>query len=241
LEKVSIKGIDFLRFSKLSVYQPLFHVFTTRLLPLKLRNEKDRKHLASLLDVPQILFPDQTHGDDYFLLPAKPTPGVSPPKADILLTQNSSWGAGILVADCVPILFFDPQKRCFALAHVGWRGALLHTHKKAVRLLWKHFKTSPEQLFVGLGPSIKSCCFEVGQDIAERFLERDSQSVILRNDRFFVDLPGFIERELCAMGVSRHNIEIAPWCTSCEQDLFYSFRREKERADRMALIAWLRN
>lgn len=241
MEKVSIKGIDFLRFSKLSAYQSLSHFFTTRFLPLKLRSEKDRKRLSLLLNAPQILFPHQMHGDNHFFLTSKATFKDPAPEADILLAQASPWGAGILVADCVPVILFDPQKRCFALAHVGWRGALLNAHQKAVRLIQEHFKTNSEQLLVGLGPSIRACCFEVGKEVAEQFLTVDPKSVTHRNKRFFVDLVGFIWRDLCTMGVSPKNIEIAPWCTSCNQDLFYSFRREKEKADRMALIAWINN
>ncbi|MCD6156383.1 MAG: polyphenol oxidase family protein [Candidatus Atribacteria bacterium] len=241
MEKISIKGIDFLRFSKLSACQSLSHFFTTRLLPLKLRNEEDRKQLSLLLNAPQILFPQQTHGNNHFLLTPKAPLKDCAPEADIILVQASFWGAGILVADCVPVILFDPQKRCFALAHVGWRGALLNVHKKAVRLIQEHFKTNPEQLLAGLGPSIRVCCFEVGKEVAKQFLKVDPKSVVYRNKRFFVDLVGFIWRDLCTMGVPPKNIEIAPWCTSCNQDLFFSFRREKEKADRMALIAWLNN
>ena len=31
---------------------------------------------------------------------------------------------GILTADCVPILFYDPKTKIIGCAHAGWKGAL---------------------------------------------------------------------------------------------------------------------
>jgi len=99
-----------------------------------------------------------------------------------------------------------------------------------------NFKSDPSQILVGLGPAIRQCCYEVNSE----FLERFPSSVVKRAHKFYFDLAGENVEQLLACGVSSKNIFDCEICTSCNNDRFYSYRREGERAGRMASVIMLK-
>ena len=52
------------------------------------------------------------------------TPSADPPAGDGLMTLEPGVLLTIRIADCLPVLLVDPQKRVVAAIHAGWRGAL---------------------------------------------------------------------------------------------------------------------
>jgi polyphenol oxidase len=159
-------------------------------------------------------------------------------EADALISKEAGVIVGIRTADCVPILLVDPSTLVVAAIHAGWRGTAEGIAASAVRSLMSEWQIDPRNLRAAIGPSIGSCCYEVGPEVAQRFGIRVSRPVHL-------DLPAINEMQLRAAGVS--NIWKSGACTFCamtgvaanEGYRFHSFRREREAAGRMvSFIGW---
>lgn len=88
---------------------------------------------------------------------------------DALMTGSGGIFLGIRVADCVPILMVDAERRAIAAVHAGWRGALQRIAEKAAGEMCRMFGSRPRDLIVAVGPSIRKCCYEVGPEVADAF------------------------------------------------------------------------
>ena len=108
-----------------------------------------------------------------YQLAGNPNPDSShPPRTrlgDGLITDRAGILLGIRVADCVPVLLVDRERRAVAAVHAGWRGALSRVVEKAAGEMWRMFNSRPENLLVAVGPSIRKCCYEVGQEVVDAF------------------------------------------------------------------------
>lgn len=142
----------------------------------------------------------------------------------------------VLTADCLPILLFDPIKNIIGIAHAGWRGTSEGIAKNIVNAMKSSFKSDPSQIFVGLGPSIRQCCYEVSSE----FLMYFPDSVVKMAHKYYFDLVNENANQLLSAGINSRNIFDCAICTSCRNNDFYSYRKEKEKAGRMASIVMLK-
>jgi YfiH family protein len=142
--------------------------------------------------------------------------------------------AVLLFADCVPLVLCGDVD--MAVAHGGWRGILGGVAQQAGMAM-----TGPPGRAV-IGPSIGPCCFTVGGDVAEAFAERFGGEVVLaprkKGDSPRVDLWEAAARALIEVGVPRQGIANPRLCTICNNDLFYSYRREGPVTGRHGCVAW---
>ncbi|MCZ6638482.1 MAG: polyphenol oxidase family protein, partial [Candidatus Dadabacteria bacterium] len=85
----------------------------------------------------------------------------------------------------------------------------------------------PSKLTAVIGPSIKKCCYEIGEDVASLFEERfqnfDQYLFKSRESKYFLDLSLANKLGLQKAGVP--DIDVIDICTKCN-DNFYSYRRE---------------
>jgi polyphenol oxidase len=98
---------------------------------------------------------------------------------DVLVTDRPGVALFATFADCYPIVLWDPNRRCVALAHAGWRGTLAGVGAAAVRALLDEYGSDPSTIVAGLGPGICGRCYEVGEEVASQF-----------DPRFVSDGPG---------------------------------------------------
>jgi len=161
------------------------------------------------------------------------------PDADGMVTEAPGASLLILTADCLPVLIYDPAGRVGAF-HAGWRGALAGIARNTIDLMVNRLCSRRADLIAVLGPAIQKCCFQVGRDVARRFMaasRRCGQEVVHSdNGRFFVDLPAFVKCELIAQGLAQKNVMDIGLCTSCLPELFYSFRRDGRLVGSMGAI-----
>jgi YfiH family protein len=94
------------------------------------------------------------------------------PPGDALLTDQPGILLSVQTADCLPILLVDPSHRAVAAVHAGWRGLLQRIAEKTVGEMQRAFHLRPEELRAAIGPSIRACCYEVGQEVVEMFRGR---------------------------------------------------------------------
>src|SRR5208283_297407 len=127
---------------------------------------------------------------------AIPVPATNPPAGDGLMTAESGILLTIRIADCLPLLLVDPQRRVVAAIHAGWRGALARVMEKAVGDMRRVFGSDPQALIAALGPSIRACCYEVGEEVVEAF-----HGTFPEADSFFRKLPNRSEA-----ATDRHSI-----------------------------------
>lgn len=151
---------------------------------------------------------------------------------DIIVSNADGVLASVKTADCVPILIGDPQTRSFAAVHAGWRGTLESAAVVGVKRLVDEYGALPENMRVAIGASAGPCCYEVGADVIDAFTSRFPNGADLftptRPGHALVDLLKANREQLESSGVLPERIHIAPLCTMCRTDLFFSYRQEKK-------------
>lgn len=143
-------------------------------------------------------------------------------EADGHVVREAGTAALVFVADCVPVAVAGPGG--VAMLHCGWRGlsaSLIARGAAAVGAT-----------DAAIGPSIGSCCYEVGDEVLSE-LAPEGEDAAGR----MLDLPAVAARQLREAGVAR--VESSGLCTSCEDALFFSHRRDEGRTGRQAGLVWL--
>jgi YfiH family protein len=168
--------------------------------------------------------------------------------ADAMITTETGLGLFWGFGDCAPILLYDPQHRVVALAHGGWRGAAGAIGPRTIDAMRERYGSRPEELIVGVGPAIQSCCYQVNDTIYGAF-QRDprasANAVFARhpNDHgvsaLFLDVTASNARQLLAAGVRENHFDVAPQCTGCDADLFYSHRKRPHADGRFGVVIGL--
>jgi purine-nucleoside/S-methyl-5'-thioadenosine phosphorylase / adenosine deaminase len=142
--------------------------------------------------------------------------------------------AVLLFADCVPVVLYGEVD--MAVAHGGWRGILGGVIQQAGMAM-----TGPPGGAV-IGPSIGPCCFTVGREVAEAFADRFGPESVRSpgepDGAFRVDLWEAAARALGEVGIARDAVANPRLCTVCNNDLFYSYRREGPATGRHGCVAW---
>ena len=149
---------------------------------------------------------------------------------DAIISNAKGVLAGVKTADCVPILIGDPVTASFAAIHSGWRGTLAEIATKALQRMTAAYKTNPRDVLVAIGPAAGACCYEVGTDVIEPFRTKFPNQDLFtdtREQHACIDLFKSNREQLIAAGVAADKINVAPLCTMCRTDLFFSYRREK--------------
>lgn len=161
-------------------------------------------------------------------------------EVDALWTSDRGAWIGVVTADCVPILLSHRDGGAVASAHAGWRGTLARIAQKTVATLQADGQDTGHWV-AAIGPSIRQCCFEVGEDVQKSFLsEFPEVDPRLLNPRFrHLDL-AWLNRELL-LGAGISEVEILSHCTRCEtkadgRPRFHSYRREGGGTRQYSLI-----
>ena len=149
---------------------------------------------------------------------------------DGLITGIVGLPLVVTVADCLPIVLFEPKSRAIGLVHSGWRGTTQGIGAEAVGLMTKHWGVTGSEIVAYLGPSAGVCCYEVGGDVAQLF---SLDEIEQRNDRLYLDLKKSNVAQLIGCGIKPGNIEVSPLCTICNPQLFHSHRRDRNKSGRM--------
>jgi len=145
-------------------------------------------------------------------------PGTLPPEADGVITDGPGLALGISVADCAPVLLYDPVARAAAALHAGREGTLQHIAAAGVKALGARFGCLPGSLRALVGPCAGPCCYEVSEECAARW--RDAG---LPAQGRYLNLSEANRLQLENAGLFRHNIRLVPHCTVCG-GLFFSYR-----------------
>lgn len=139
-------------------------------------------------------------------------------KKDIMLTKIKNRFLIVRIADCVPILLFDPVKKIAAVCHAGWKGTYLKASKEVIKLMAKK-GSDPSNIIAVLGPHICAGCYNVPEQRAKLF-----NNFVNKNNKYYLDLGKENIELLKKAGVKQ--IEDINICTSCQNELLFSYRKE---------------
>ncbi len=163
-------------------------------------------------------------------------------EGDALVTIRPGTGAGVHTADCVPILIAHPGRPACAAVHAGWRGLAGGIVDEAVGLLADRFGAARSELVAAAGPSARGCCYEVGEEVADRLrpLPGGGRSLVKGKGpgKWHSDLQALAVSVLVAAGLSRGRVEAVGPCTICSPS-FHSFRREKSLTGRQLSFIYI--
>ncbi len=158
-------------------------------------------------------------------------------ETDALITAEKDLYLVISVADCLPVMIYDPVKNVIANIHSGWRGTQKGIVTNAVSLMASEFSSSPADMIVFIGPGISREYFEVGREVAELF---DDKYVSFgdsgKSAKPFIDIGAVVMDQLNDAGVKPDNIESSGLCTYSSPDLLHSYRRDRENSGRMFAV-----
>lgn len=192
-----------------------------------------RKELG--VDMPQVFWRKQIHGDDILVAQGGVGTVKACPDADAYVTNEKGLPIAIRTADCVPVFIYDPHRRVIGLAHAGWRGTYKKIAAKTVQRMQEKFQSQPGDLKIVLGPSIRECCYQVGEEFRDYF----PSFVCDRGGYLYADMVGANRDQLINAGVSPGNILDSGKCTCCDKN-YFSFRRDGKKAGRMISVMMLK-
>ena len=146
--------------------------------PAKVAENRARmaKHLGVAPD--RFLTCYQIHSPEV-VVAETPWPSNERPRADAIVTRTPRLAIGISTADCGPVLLADPEARVIGAAHAGWRGALTGVIEQTVAAMEK-LGAGRGRIVAAAGPMIRQSNYEVGQDLIDRFVAIDPNTI-----RFF--------------------------------------------------------
>jgi YfiH family protein len=159
------------------------------------------------------------------------------PEADVVVVGEPGWSAGIVTADCVPILAAREDGVVVAAIHAGWRGLAAGVIEAGIGTL--RGRAAGRPLVAAIGPAARGCCYEVDEPVRAALSDpyaRWLEGGILRPGRpghYLLDLPALAEQILLAGGIeaaclgTQHRV-----CTICDPERFESFRRDGAEAGR---------
>lgn len=173
----------------------------------------------------RIIHPTQTHSDHVEIVDER----IDYPDTDGLILTNTEDTVYLKFADCTPLIFYDKENKIGAVSHAGWRGTAAKIGVKTINKMSANFGTKLENIVALIGAAISICCYEVSEEVRDTLLATVENPIGLYEGRN-VDLKGINAQQLREIGVK--NIDVCPYCTSCNNDLFYSYRKENGTKER---------
>jgi YfiH family protein len=213
---------------------------------------ENRRRAASALgaDLRDMVFCNQAHGREVHIVTQGDQGRGSLAldnaiaRTDALVTAESSIVLVVMVADCVPIVLYDPVAHVLACVHAGWRGTVARVSEAAVAAM-RTLGSQPQDIVAGVGPAIDPRRYQVGDDVLDAAAEcfggrRDEVICPDGTGKWLFDLWTANQIVLRDAGLRDEHVQVAAIPTgSAGSGLFFS-DREVRPCGRFAAIARLR-
>lgn len=224
-------------------FDPDLNIYTSSLINNKFfggfatRQLGDGMHLRTIVDFlkeseinfEKVIVPGQIHSSNIEVI-NKQNENNLIEDTDGLITKEKNIVLTVRTADCLPIIFCDEKNGAIGISHQGWRGSL---KKMAIKMVEKMMEegANRENIKVMIGPGIGLCCYDVDDDRYFEFLEEGYPENIFRTikGRRHLNLTLLNYLLLIEAGIKKENIDFFPFCTSCNEEKFFSFRRDKHK------------
>ena len=198
--------------------------------------------LKKKLNSTDLIIPFQTHGTEIGIINEDFIQKNFAERADLLngvdalITKEPNVCIGVTTADCVPLIFYDPQLEVIAVAHAGWRGTCGRIAEKVVKRMQEEFVSHPQHINVVIGPSISGTVYNVGNELIDNFSSAGfpvAEIFNTNNELIYLDLWRANQWLLESMGVPADHIQISEICTYTQHEKFFSARRLGLKSGRM--------
>ena len=154
-------------------------------------------------------------------------------EADASVTRNKNIACAVLTADCLPLLFSDENGECVGATHAGWRGLVDGVIENTIDAMSQIIKPK----YVWLGPAIGPDAFEVGNDVFEAYMQRNTEFEdcfkVKKSGKWMLNI--YQAAKIVLKAADIENIYGGEFCTYHDEQRFFSFRRNS-MTGRMATI-----
>lgn len=155
---------------------------------------------------------------------------------DALITDKRNLPLAVFTADCLSVFLYDPKTAAIGLIHAGWRSSRERITTKAIKLMEQQFNTKAKDVHVGFGPSIRICCYGVKKEFNDLFPNELTE----RGGHYYLDLVKVNKQQVLDLGVKDEHIFDSGICTSCQNQDFFSYRKESNICGRIMSVVMLR-
>lgn len=159
---------------------------------------------------------------------------------DGIFTREKNVLLMTFYADCTPVFFLDKNCKAIGMVHSGWKGTALKIAASGAKFMQTHFDSRLSDLSIVIGPAAGSCCYEVDQLVFDAFPGHADCFVSTRPGHFHMDLRKVIKKDLIALGILESQIEVSSDCTMCQNELYFSHRKELGDTGRMTAFMFLK-
>ena len=203
-----------------------FHLTTTKFCG-NMKDADARKTFCKSVGINdnKIVFANQVHGTLVKKVSEKDC-GKFIESCDGLITDDKNIYLCIFTADCMPIFLTSRDGSVVSLIHSGWRGLAEGIIESAVTSFLQDFGVSSTDIFAYIGPHIRECCYQVGEDLKRIFN--------VHSDKEYLSLVKQAQEQMKKLNIAK--VYISSHCTCHEYEMFYSYRREKTNDRMMSLI-----
>jgi polyphenol oxidase len=163
---------------------------------------------------------DQVHGGTTVVATAAGPQG----RADALVTAVPDLPVVVATADCLPIVI--EGRATVAVVHAGWRGLAAGIIESAIEAMLGH---GDELVAAAIGPCIGPCCYEVGEEVADRFAHFQATTTW--------GTPSVDLRAAAAARLEPLPVWVSGRCTRTDPWLYS--HREDGTAGRQVTVAWV--
>lgn len=194
--------------------------------------ENRRRFLKAIGAENAVIFTSrQTHSTERCIVKSIAQPKGAPQECDAMITKLSGLLLGIQTADCLPVLIADPRSGTMAAIHAGWRGTAGRITERTMADLMLNFGVNTRECIAALGPVACVECYEVGEDVIERYKQefrywRNLVVSFKEGGKAHLDVRATNIQQLIYCGITEDRIYTAPYCTMHQNELFFSYRRE---------------
>ena len=271
IPKLNIKkneGVTFLTYPAFEDVEWLVHGFSTRLGGVSqgiyssmnlsftrgdeescVRENYNRIAAAMGFRAENIVTSDQTHTCNVRKVTEKDRgKGIVTPRdytdIDGMITNVPSLVLATFYADCVPLYFVDPLHHAIGLSHSGWRGTVQKIGEVTIKKMAEEYGSNPKDMKVAIGPSICQDCYEVSEDVIEKFRENYDENLWpeifyqKENGKYQLNLWKANESVFLESGLLPEHIAVTNVCTHCNPDILFSHRTTgNERGTLSAFLA----
>lgn len=180
----------------------------------------------------RIITARQTHSTERWTIESQAQAQEPAPQCDALLTRMTDVLIGVQTADCLPILIGDTRSGAMASIHAGWRGTAGRITERTVADLMLVHGVNPRNCIAALGPAACAECYEVGDDVIDRYKKefrywRNLFINFKENGKAHLDIRAANIQQLSFCGFSEDRIHVADYCTMHQNELFFSYRQER--------------
>lgn len=181
--------------------------------------------LKEKFNVSNVIYLKQVHSDIVYEYDGENRRGIIEKEGDALITNVKNSLIGVFTADCVPVILVDEETSSVAAIHSGWKGTFKSITKNAILELKNKYGAKAENIKAYIGPHIRKCCYEVSNELKEKFLkEKVIDEKLLFNGRN-LSMEECILKDLRDSGVKEENINSLQLCTHCTNEIkLHSYR-----------------